>query len=136
MTSVKSLSKGYLPSWLSYFRLCINYIISFTLSSILSLLWFYLKPLVKIGLRKCTGLCELQRICYKTEKGAQRSLEVEKCVYSSKCQIVKIIRNQLDDVAKNGRFNSNNTREVVQLVENAVESICIEKEINPSNHPE
>lgn len=104
--------------------------------SIVSLFWRSFTPFLKTLLRKCTGLCELQRICYKTEKGAQRSLDVEKCIYASRRKVIIRIRQKLDELSQSRRFNSSNTRAVVQLVEHAVEAICIEKKIKPSIHAE
>ncbi|XP_015789078.1 ELMO domain-containing protein 2 [Tetranychus urticae] len=126
--------KSVLPSWMR-FQL-VEDIFNYAVHSVISLFSYYFTLILKILLRKCTGLCELQRICYKTEKGAQRSLEVEKCIYSSRRKVIRRICEKLDDLAKNGRFNSNNTCEVVRLVEHAVEAICVEKDIKPSIHPE
>ena len=125
---------GILPSWMRF--QFVGNIFNYTVNSVISWFWYYVTPILKILLRRCTGLCELQRICYKTEKGAQRSLEVEKSIYSSRRKVINRICEKLDDLANNGRFNSSNTCEVVRLVEHAVEAICIEKDIKPGIHPE
>lgn len=126
--------KRSLPMW---FRISlVTDLISYVTETVVSVFWRYFTPFLKTLLRKCTGLCELQRICYKTEKGAQRSLDVEKCIYSSRRKVIIRIRQKLDELSRSGRFNSTNTRAVVQLVEHGVEAICIEKKIKPSIHAE
>jgi len=106
------------------------------LDTIVRIFWYYFTPLLKIFLRKCTGLCELQRICYKTEKGAQRCINVEKSLNNSKSKVISKIRDKLDELVANGEFNSNNHRKVVSLVEYAVEAICVDKSIDVKTHAE
>lgn len=52
--------------------------------SILSLFYWFTRPLIKWFLRKTTKLCELQRICYGEVSGAPRVLAVEKCLNHSR----------------------------------------------------
>jgi hypothetical protein len=99
-------------------------------------LWVYLRPVLKGVLRRTTGLCELQRVCYSTEKGAERALRVEHSLDMSKSRVVAKIRERLTLLADEGRFNHENRQQVAHLVECAVEAICTEKQIKPDVHRE
>ena len=46
------------------------------LSSLINLVSWYLRPLIKWFLRQTTRLCELQRVCYGETSGAPRTLAI------------------------------------------------------------
>lgn len=59
-----------------------------------SLIWHYLyssflRSWVKWMLRKITGRCELQRICANTIQGAERTMQIEYSLESSRSEILK-----------------------------------------------
>ena len=58
---------------------------------VLSLLLWYLRPLIKWFLRKTTRLCELQRLCYGEQAGAGRTLAVQQSLESSRNKEIKKI---------------------------------------------
>ncbi|RWS28455.1 ELMO domain-containing protein 1-like protein [Leptotrombidium deliense] len=88
-------------------------------------------------LRRTTGLCELQRICYRHDKGAKRTLSVENSINLSRSKVIFKIREKLSSLSRTeGRFNSANKQEVAKLVEFAIEGICVEKTIKASVHQE
>ncbi|EEZ97357.1 ELMO domain-containing protein 2 [Tribolium castaneum] len=96
--------------------------------------WFfayYLRPIVKWFLRKTTGLCELQRICYGKVQGAPRTKAVDYSLCMSKSpQIAQLIAH-LNDVSDNQRFVGSNLKE---LTNGAVNTVMLVKKINPKIH--
>lgn len=93
--------------------------------------------IVKLITRKLTGLCELQRICYSTDQGAKRCLQIEQSIQSSKSPVLRKINQKLAQLsAEQGKFNCENKYESVQTVEYAVEGICKAKSINCKIHEE
>ena len=50
------------------------------LTSLLGLVTWYLRPLIKWFLRQTTRLCELQRVCYGEPSGAHRTLAIGEIV--------------------------------------------------------
>lgn len=107
------------------------------INGILDYLWnLVFVSLMKYFLRRCTGLCELQRIIYRTEKGAERCLNVEKYLNTSRSRPIISIRERFNQLSSTGKFTSENCKEIVVLIEHALEAICIEKEIKSSIHPE
>lgn len=86
---------------------------------------------MKWFLRRTTGLCELQRICYGEIRGAPRIYGVERSLSYSRSVQIKQLVNHLDDVSKNCRFVGSNQEEVV---EGAVGAVLIIKKINPRVH--
>lgn len=93
--------------------------------------------IVKFITRKLTGLCELQRICYATDQGAKRCLQIEQSIQNSKSPVLRKINQRLAQLsAEQGKFNCENKYESVQTVEYAVEGICKAKSINSKIHEE
>ncbi|XP_074026772.1 ELMO domain-containing protein 2 [Leptinotarsa decemlineata] len=100
----------------------------------LSLWWlfnFYLRPIVKWFLRKTTGLCELQRICYGEVSGTPRIKGVEHSLTMSKSHQIKQLLQHLNDIADNKRFIGANQREIVR---GAVSTVLLVKKISPKVH--
>ncbi|RWS12830.1 ELMO domain-containing protein 2-like protein [Dinothrombium tinctorium] len=107
------------------------------ISRILSLIAYYFRPLLKAFLRKTTGLCELQRVCYRNEKGAKRTTGVEHSITASRSKVITRIRQKFTDLSEHsGKFSVNNQQEVVKLIEFALEGICIDKKIKANIHRE
>ncbi|XP_042190084.1 ELMO domain-containing protein 1 isoform X2 [Callorhinchus milii] len=84
--------------------------------------YFYCKCLwrfLKFGLRKISGKCELQRICYRKKPGAQRTLKIESSLKSSKSELLQTaVIAQMDDI------------------ERTVDNIMRLKKINPDTNPQ
>ncbi|XP_017786006.1 PREDICTED: ELMO domain-containing protein 2 [Nicrophorus vespilloides] len=92
---------------------------------------YYVRPIYKWFLRKTTGLCELQRICYGAVSGAPRVRAVEKSLGASRSpQIAQLIAH-LNNVSDNHRFVGQNGREIVS---GAVSTVLLVKRINPRVH--
>lgn len=92
---------------------------------------YYLRPIYKWFLRKTTGLCELQRICYGEVNGAPRIKGVEQSLNLSRCVQIKRLIIHLNNVCDNRRFTGANERE---LLHGAVDTILLVKKINPRIH--
>lgn len=92
---------------------------------------YYLRPIYKWFLRKTTGLCELQRICYGEVNGAPRVKAVEQSLNLSKSVQIKQLIIHLNDVCDNRRFTGANERE---LLRGAVDTVLLVKKINPRIH--
>nr|SVE73725.1 EOG090X0AMT [Daphnia atkinsoni] len=88
-------------------------------------------PCFKWILRKTTGLCELQRTCYCEPSGAPRILGIEESLNNSKIAKVHILIQFLDLAAKEKRFT---TAGSTQIIRNTVETICCIKKINLDSH--
>ncbi|XP_060533119.1 ELMO domain-containing protein 2 [Cylas formicarius] len=100
----------------------------------LSLGWFFvycLRPLLKWFLRKTTGLCELQRICYGEVSGAPRIQRVEYSLGLSKSKQIRQLIDHLNDIADHRRFTGANEREILK---GAVGTVLAVKKINPKVH--
>lgn len=111
--------------------------ISHFIKKIIGFLFLIYCSLIKFITRKLTGLCELQRICYSTDQGARRCLQIEKSIENSKSPILFKINQKLTHLStEQGKFNCKNKYEIVQLVEYAVEGICRAKLINSKIHEE
>lgn len=94
---------------------------------------YYLRSLLKWFLRKTTGLCELQRICYGEPEGAPRVRLVEESLNLTRSQHLKRLVLHLNNVSDNGRFVGANRDE---LVEGAVAAVMYVKKIRPMAHPQ
>lgn len=92
---------------------------------------YYIRPLIKWFLRKTTGLCELQRICYGEEHGAPRIKSVERSLNLSRSPQIKLLINHLNDVSINQRLVGSNEREIIQ---GATRTVLLVKQINPQIH--
>ncbi|XP_044762061.1 ELMO domain-containing protein 2 [Coccinella septempunctata] len=100
----------------------------------LNLWWFltsYVRSVVKWFLRKTTGLCELQRICYGEVSGAPRILAVERSLNLSKSPQLKKLVSHLNDISDNLRLKGSNEREILT---GAVSTVLLVKKINPRIH--
>nr|CAG4634965.1 EOG090X0AMT [Alona affinis] len=104
-------------------------------TSIVSTLQLYLynliRPFAKWVLRRCTGLCELQRICYCEPVGARRIIGIEKSLRRSRSEKVKKLLQFLDRAAEEKRFIDNGAPVIIS---NTVETICSIKNIRPEVH--
>ncbi|CAG0885083.1 unnamed protein product [Darwinula stevensoni] len=78
-------------------------------------------------LRVTTKLCELQRICYETSAGAERSLRIEGCLRASKQPSLQRLVRELDRLAKEYKFGEH----VIHL---AVTAILNAKNISSDAH--
>lgn len=94
---------------------------------------YYIRPVIKWFLRKTTGLCELQRICYGEVSGAPRVHGVEYSLTMSKFIQIKQLISHLNEIADNQRFSGANEREILR---GAVNTVLIVKKINPKYHPQ
>ncbi|GCB73691.1 hypothetical protein scyTo_0002772, partial [Scyliorhinus torazame] len=85
-------------------------------------LYIYCKCLwrfLKFALRKITGKCELQRICYSRKPGAQRTLKIESSLKSSRNELLQsAVITHMDDI------------------ERIVDNIMQLKKINPDTNPQ
>ncbi|XP_038674295.1 ELMO domain-containing protein 1 isoform X1 [Scyliorhinus canicula] len=85
-------------------------------------LYIYCKCLwrfLKFALRKITGKCELQRICYSRKPGAQRTLKIESSLKSSRNELLQsAVIAHMDDI------------------ERIVDNIMQLKKINPDTNPQ
>ncbi|XP_018567429.1 ELMO domain-containing protein 2 [Anoplophora glabripennis] len=100
----------------------------------LSLWWlftYYFRPIIKWFLRKTTGLCELQRICYGEVSGAPRIKAVENSLSLSRSQQIKQLMLHLNDISDNRRFTGANEREILR---GAVSTVLLVKKVNPKVH--
>nr|CAG4649558.1 EOG090X0AMT [Scapholeberis mucronata]SVE93786.1 EOG090X0AMT [Scapholeberis mucronata] len=89
------------------------------------------RPIVKWGLRRTTGLCELQRICYCEPNGAIRIFSVEECLSKSKNKKIKKLSEYLERAVSEKRFNQTGSNKIIS---NTVETICSIKNIRPDVH--
>nr|CAH7738984.1 unnamed protein product [Callosobruchus chinensis] len=92
---------------------------------------YYVRPIVKWFLRKTTGLCELQRICYGEVSGAPRIKAVEYSLSMSRAKQITQLIEHLNDVSDNRRFTGANEREILK---GAVNTVLLVKNINPRVH--
>lgn len=96
--------------------------------------WFfayYFRPIIKWFLRKTTGLCELQRICYGKVQGAPRTSSVEYSLIMSRSEQIKQLINHMNNVSDNQRFAGRNREE---LKTGTVNTVMLVKKINPKIH--
>lgn len=102
----------------------------------LSIWWifeYYFRPVIKWFLRKTTGLCELQRICYGEVSGAPRIHSVEYSLTMSRSAQIKQLIVHLNEISDNRRFTGANEREILR---GAVSTVLLVKKINPKVHPQ
>ncbi|XP_048007663.1 ELMO domain-containing protein 2 [Leguminivora glycinivorella] len=99
--------------------------------NIWSVLQWYLRPLIKWFLRKTTGLCELQRICYGDKPGAERTSNVERSLMLSRTKDVKEVVSYLDTIVYQRRFIPSNFPEILNP---SVAIVLRVKKINPKLH--
>lgn len=115
------------------------------ISNWITYLWLTLiRPCIKGFLRRTTGLCELQRICYATRgSSSERSLQIEQSLSLSRSIVIQRVKNRFifdANSAKNAKGNKVldecDVDDELQLVNFAVEAICLEKSINRKIHQE
>lgn len=94
-----------------------------------SLVW-WTRPFLKGILRKATGLCELQRICYGEPPGAARALSAEKCMHRSRLSTMHVMISHLDDVANQCRLHAD-----TQIIRHVSVVVMHLKRINSNVHP-
>lgn len=94
----------------------------------MSMLLWYLRPLVKWFLRQTTRLCELQRICYGETSGAPRTIAVEDSLAASRNKQIATLLKKVKDV---GNISD---EEVKQLTEKSVKTVLKVKSIKPDLH--
>jgi len=94
----------------------------------MSLLLWYLRPLLKWFLRQTTRLCELQRICYGETAGAPRTIAVENSMTASRNKEVGVV---LGKVKEAGSMSDDGIK---QLCEKSVKTILRVKAIKPDLH--
>lgn len=120
-----------------------------TVNSWFTTLWLSLiRPLVKGFLRRTTGLCELQRICYGSSPfTAERCLSVESSLKLSRSKVIHKIRSTLIlncDRTGAARFKMDGRlldkeltdEDEAQVIEYAVDAVCIDKNIKSTIHKE
>lgn len=120
-----------------------------TLSSWFTTLWLsFIRPLMKGFLRRTTGLCELQRICYGTSSStSERCLAVESSLKLSRSKVIHKIRTTLilncdrTGVSRfklDGRLQGKDLtdEDEAQVIQYAVDAICIDKNIKSAIHKE
>ncbi|PNF30272.1 ELMO domain-containing protein 1 [Cryptotermes secundus] len=101
--------------------------------SLLAVICWYLRPLVKRFLRETTRLCELQRVCYGEKPGAPRSLSVEKSLLQSRSGDIKKLVMILDRMSDGRKFTGTNQENIIHY---AVHTVLRVKQINPQIHPQ
>ncbi|CAH0394739.1 unnamed protein product [Bemisia tabaci] len=98
----------------------------------LSCLYYYIHPAVKWFLRRTTGLCELQRICYGAPEGAPRNFSVERSLLQSRSKEIQAAVAYLNRTSKERQFKGNKLEFALQYI---VETVLVVKKINALAHP-
>ncbi|OQR77654.1 ELMO domain-containing protein 1-like [Tropilaelaps mercedesae] len=98
---------------------------------ILAALYDHFRPWVKGFMRRLTNLCEVQRICYGTTNGCERTIRIERSLEQSR-QLQHVYKT-LVGIAERGRYTEANS---VNALEIAVSGIAIIKQIKPTIHRE
>lgn len=93
--------------------------------------YWHIRSLVKWFLRRTTGLCELQRICYGKPVGFIRSHGVEYSLQHSKSPEIQLMLKTLNGIAENKRFIGRNQKIVL---EQSVKTVLLVKQIQSSVH--
>jgi ELMO domain-containing protein len=96
-----------------------------------ALLWWG-RPVLKGILRRCTGLCELQRICYGEPPGAARAISAERSLRLSRMTAIHAMISHLDDVANQCRLRVDTQTQILSCASVLVMQV---KRINPRVHP-
>lgn len=104
------------------------------IDQLFSVLYFYARPFIKWFLRKFTRLCELQRICYGSELGAERHKGIEQSLTMSRHPEIQKLISRLDEYVSLCERNFDEFRK--ELVPHAVTTVLIVKEIKPQIHPD
>lgn len=113
--------------------------------TLVNYMWFnIIRPLVKGFLRRTTGLCELQRICYGTSgPSADRCIQIQQSLMSSRSKAIGRITEKLICVPElrsitslGATVTSIRPEAEAELVIFAVEAICVEKNVKLEVHQE
>lgn len=99
---------------------------------LLSVLYIYVRPLLKWFLHRFTNLCELQRICYGAHKGARRTKLVQRSLAMSRKPQIKHLVYCLDEITSTP-FDESLIQ--TEIVDRAVSKVLMVKRINPKYHP-
>ncbi|KAH9414798.1 ELMO domain-containing protein 1 [Dermatophagoides pteronyssinus] len=105
------------------------YIIGQLFNHLFTAIYFFFRKLLKGFLRKTTGLCELQRICYADYSNAYRSKAVENSLRLSKSPVLQKIDSELTSIALADQLAHR-----WEIVEKAVEATLVTKCINTNIH--
>ncbi|XP_065207455.1 ELMO domain-containing protein 1 [Planococcus citri] len=94
--------------------------------------WIYwtCRSFIKVILRRITKLCELQRICYSTLSGADRSLQVEYSLQHSKRTAVRDMIRYMDELSRERRIRER----ITEALNYSVILVITCKKINPRIH--
>nr|CAG4647275.1 EOG090X0AMT [Megafenestra aurita]SVE92557.1 EOG090X0AMT [Megafenestra aurita] len=111
---------------------CVSRLLKWIFSTVSVFLNNISRPFVKWLLRKTTGLCELQRICYCEPNGAPRIHGIEKSLRNSKSVKVKTLLQYLDRAAIENRFST--PVSAAKIISNTVQTICSIKNIRLDVH--
>ncbi len=95
--------------------------------------WFYwsFRSVVKVLLRHITKLCELQRICYNTLAGADRSMQIEYSLVHSKQGSIKTMTKYLDKLSTEQKLRLL----VTEALHYSIMLVLNCKKINTRAHP-
>ncbi|CAG2170876.1 unnamed protein product [Oppiella nova] len=96
-----------------------------------TLLYLQLRSIIKWFLRKTTKLCELQRLCYANNLGANRTKGVEYSIVTSRSPVLQKINVELSRLADQQLL----TNKWI-LFEKAIEATATTKQINTKLHPD
>lgn len=99
------------------------------LSSITQTIHIFFRCFLKGFLRRCTGLCELQRICYADNLGTARTKAVEYSISMSQEPTIQRIHKRLNDLADDDDFSNH-----WEDVEEALDKVMHVKKIDPKIH--
>ncbi|XP_022656973.1 ELMO domain-containing protein 2-like isoform X2 [Varroa jacobsoni] len=94
-------------------------------------LYDFFRSWIKGFMRRLSNLCELQRICYGTTSGYERTIRIERSLEQSR-QLQYVYRT-LIGIAEQGRYTEANS---ANAVEAAVSGIAIIKKVKPTIHRE
>lgn len=103
-------------------------------NQLISIVYFYLRPVLKWFLHKCTKLCEIQRICYGKPDGAPRINAVERSLRLTRTTALQDMTRFLD--AKVEIENIPDELFSEEIVQHAVYILMRAKRIKPSIHPD
>lgn len=95
------------------------------------LIWWG-RPIVKGVLRRLTGLCELQRICYGEPVGAARTIAAERSLRLSSLTAIRAMVSHLDNVARDGRIRVDTQTQIMSCASILIMKV---KKINHRVHP-
>lgn len=97
-----------------------------------SFIYAYTRPIIKWFLRKFTRLCELQRICYGSERGAKRIKGIEDSLDQSRLPEIQLMVQNLND-----HINLEKGEAILrqELIPKAIQIVIDVKQIKINCHP-